>query len=208
MITMDFVCHGVPSSKVYADMIAYYEKKEGKRAINVTFREKDLGWRQQVLKVYFEDGSVISQPSLDTFFYDAFLRSHSLRKSCYTCSYPEDHKSDITMADFWGAKTGDNKGISLISINTEQGNALFEEIKQCLIFGEVEEKDVPLSFVNHEKMTEYDQDKRSEFFSMYTKDGYQASQKRMKPMIRQRKRTAFKKRIRRILSAVKRRIVK
>ena len=101
LYTIDFVCHGVPSSRLYYDMISYYEKKKNQKAINVTFREKDEGWHRQVLKVYFGDGSVVSNKSIDTFFYYSFLKSLSLRKSCYRCKYPCHHNSDITMADFW-----------------------------------------------------------------------------------------------------------
>ena len=197
LITVDFVCHGVPSAKIYEDMISYYEAKESKKAVNVTFREKDLGWRRQILKIYFDDGTTASQPSPDTFFFYSFLKNLSLRKSCYTCPYPEAHRSDITMADFWGAKTAEDKGISLLSINTEKGSALYETVKQRLVFGEAEET-----------MDEYDTEKRAKFFSAYAKNGYDISQRGMKKIICKRKIALFKKRIRLFLSAIKRRLKK
>lgn len=58
------------------------------------------------------------------------------RKSCEKCPYTNlKRPSDITLADFWGwEKTdpnlnSDDKGISLVLLNTEKGKELFEKIK-------------------------------------------------------------------------------
>ena len=58
------------------------------------------------------------------------------RKSCGKCHFTNLHRpSDITIADFWGwEKTdanfnADNKGCSLVLLNTEKGRKLFEAVK-------------------------------------------------------------------------------
>ena len=53
LVTVDFVCHGVPSPGFLSDVILYYENQEKSAVVDVTFREKDLGWRDQVTKIYF-----------------------------------------------------------------------------------------------------------------------------------------------------------
>ena len=59
------------------------------------------------------------------------------RRSCGKCHFCNTKRpSDITLADFWGwEKTNteinkDDKGISLILINTPKGKKLFDEVKQ------------------------------------------------------------------------------
>lgn len=58
------------------------------------------------------------------------------RKSCGKCHFTNTKRpSDITIADFWGwEKTNsnfnvDNKGVSLVLLNTEKGRKLFEAVK-------------------------------------------------------------------------------
>lgn len=70
--------------------------------------------------------------SFTTLFYQHIM----LRKSCSKCHYCNLRRpSDITLADFWGWKktapdmNKDNKGVSLVFVNTGKGRALFEKIK-------------------------------------------------------------------------------
>lgn len=58
------------------------------------------------------------------------------RKSCGNCHFTNTKRpSDITIADFWGwEKTdpkfnADNKGVSLVLLNTEKGRKLFENVR-------------------------------------------------------------------------------
>lgn len=68
-----------------------------------------------------------------------FYKHIILRKSCEKCHFTNLHRpSDITIADFWGwQKTdsninSDDKGVSLVLINTEKGRKLFEASKDRL----------------------------------------------------------------------------
>jgi len=65
-----------------------------------------------------------------------FYKHIMLRRSCEKCHFTNTKRpSDITIADFWGwEKTdpsinADNKGVSLVLLNTEKGRVLFEAIK-------------------------------------------------------------------------------
>ena len=66
-----------------------------------------------------------------------FYRHIMFRQSCGKCHFANTKRpSDITIADYWGwEKTdphinSDDKGVSLVLVNTEKGNALFEKIKE------------------------------------------------------------------------------
>lgn len=65
-----------------------------------------------------------------------FYKHIMFRKSCGNCHFANTKRpSDITIADFWGwEKTdpkfnADNKGVSLVLLNTEKGRKLFEAVK-------------------------------------------------------------------------------
>ena len=78
-------------------------------------------------------------------FTDLFYKHIMFRHSCGKCHYCNTKRpSDITIADFWGwEKTNpeinkDNKGISLILVNTEKGRELFNHINKDLNVFDVE----------------------------------------------------------------------
>lgn len=64
-----------------------------------------------------------------------FYKHIMFRKSCGNCHFANTKRpSDITIADFWGwEKTdpsfnSDNKGVSLVLLNSEKGRKLFEAV--------------------------------------------------------------------------------
>ena len=65
-----------------------------------------------------------------------FLRNLYLRKSCYNCSAKGfTSGSDITLGDFWGIQEelpefDDDKGCSVVFINTKHGEDLFNQIQE------------------------------------------------------------------------------
>lgn len=72
-------------------------------------------------------------------FTKVFYQHIMFRHSCGNCPYCNTQRpSDITIADFWGwEKTDpninkDDKGLSLILVNTEKGRKLWEDVKHDL----------------------------------------------------------------------------
>ena len=76
-----------------------------------------------------------------------FLENLILRDSCYSCKFKkENRESDLTLADFWGISKidksmDDNKGTSLVILNSSKGKKIFEEISNKIIKKEVNFKD-------------------------------------------------------------------
>lgn len=171
LFTVDFVCHGVPSTGVFNDMIKLYEKKQGSQIQNVTFREKDLGWRKIIVKYYFQNKNVLKE--IPGKYCYLFLSNISLRKSCYTCNMPESHVSDITIWDDWEMQHDDDTGVSALHINTEKGEKIFDEIKCYFkILRTSEKENYKIYFFNHGKRKEYKKIKtRTKFFEFYQKYG-------------------------------------
>ena len=133
---VDIVCHGAPSPYIWRAYLAYIEKKHGKTASFVNFRDKShFGWKDHKESVTFEDGSTIFADTYTYLFYSHIM----FRKSCGICHFTNTRRpSDITISDFWGwEKTDpkmneDNKGCSLVLCNTPKGSSLFKTISNSV----------------------------------------------------------------------------
>jgi len=151
LIKCDLVCHSVPSPKALEAYINELEKEKKSKAIEICFREKILeGWKRSNLRVNFENGEVYREVLKENVFMKGFNNGLFNRTSCANCSY-KDFKgsSDITIADYWGIEKvseefADNLGVSLVFVNTKNGEKLFEKIKEKLNYIETTIEDAVL----------------------------------------------------------------
>ena len=136
LLAVDFVCHGVPSPKVwrmYLDEVT----QAGKRAISdIKFRDKPQGWKRFNFTLSYNESDksyTISSYNGDNHYMRAFLSDMILRPSCYNCQAKSGRsQSDITIGDFWGIETvlpsmDDDKGTSLVLVHTEKGKQIFAD---------------------------------------------------------------------------------
>ena len=144
LICVDIVCHGVPSTKVWHEYLNWQEKKNSSKITGVDFRnKKDFGWRAHMETLYFENNKVVSSGIFRSLFYG----HNVLRPSCYECPYKSMmHPGDITIADYWGVEKAapefdDNKGVSLVLVNNEAGESVFDKVKDKLIWKETRIED-------------------------------------------------------------------
>lgn len=132
LLTVDLVCHGVPSAKVLKEYLKYQEQRSGSKIQSVSFRSKDTGWKRFSMKITFDDGSVHSAPMRDDPYLHAFLDNLCLRPSCHDCAFKSANRnSDITLADFWGIQDimpeeDDDMGTSLVFVHSEKGQNVLE----------------------------------------------------------------------------------
>lgn len=129
LYTVDIVCHGVPSPLIWRDYLSWESEKKKSKIKNVICRNKrKFGWKSHVTTIDFINGRRTESRVFPKLFYGHM----ALRPSCYKCPYKDTtHPSDITIADYWGIEKShpefrDEKGVSLILINSDAGNALFE----------------------------------------------------------------------------------
>ena len=135
LLTVDFVCHGVPSPGVFASYLNMLEKEHGKKVVSYAFRDKRKGWKDFCAVATFEDGSEhVGDQRTEPFLY-GFLQNLYLRPACAQCTaYRGKHRlSDLTMADLWGAEKicpdkDDDTGLSLVFANTKDG---MDALKRC-----------------------------------------------------------------------------
>ena len=142
LYTQDIICHGVPSPIVWRKYLEEFNKKYNGKPKEISFREKrNMGWSNYEMKLQYSTDSYITSHNKDIYM-KAFLSDICLRDSCYACNFKKKNRnSDITLADFWGIdnidkEMNDDKGTSLVIINSKKGNQLFEKIKQNTIYKE------------------------------------------------------------------------
>ncbi len=131
LLSIDFVCHGVPSPKVWKLYLKEVIRK-AENLNNIEFRNKTNGWKEFGFHIrYNKDNQTVSllSPFHQNPYMKAFLKDIILRPSCYDCKAKGGRsRSDVTIADFWGINTifpemDDDKGTSLVFINTDKGMA-------------------------------------------------------------------------------------
>lgn len=144
LIAMDFVCHGVPAPKVWEYYKTYLQKLYKSHIKDINFRDKSLGWKKYSVRFEFENDNIYCNTYGNDPYMKAFLANMDLRESCYTCKFKSTkHKSDITVADYWGIdkikpELDDDKGLSLLLINTKKGNTLLADVKNKLTLTKTE----------------------------------------------------------------------
>lgn len=142
LICQDIICHGVPSPKVWRKYLREKNVQYRGKPQKVNFREKTSGWNQYSMQIDYSDNSYRCYYG-DNAYMKAFLKNMDLRPSCYEChSKSLKRKSDITLADFWGidnicSEMNDNKGVSLVLVNTRKGQKLFEAIRDNMDYKSV-----------------------------------------------------------------------
>lgn len=147
LLTVDFVCHGVPSPSVWRqylkETIARMCDKnsvssdpismDNAHVESISFRNKLLGWKKYSFALTLsattrsgvKNTVSLSEVFPQNTFMKGFLANLYLRPSCYACPAKcSKSGSDITIGDLWGAHSiigqdDDDKGTSLVMINKD-----------------------------------------------------------------------------------------
>ncbi len=140
LLTVDFICHGVPSIQLFKNYIHWLEIKYKDRIIDFNFREKRFGINYNVGTsatflhkkkkfLYLEDNSYTL----------GYCRGMSIHKTCSQCHFRSVYRpSDITMGDFHGLKKmypsiEQYKGLSCLIVNSRKGEDILKFLNLDLI---------------------------------------------------------------------------
>lgn len=135
LLSVRFVCHGVPSNKFFTEYKNYEEQKHKSDMVSFDFRPKTNGWRSSDWKMAFADGREENGPYCHYYYYFSFQLSNALRSSCYSCRRVMDGNADITIGDFWGISrfrpdNRDQDGISLFLAHSEKALRYLDAIRE------------------------------------------------------------------------------
>lgn len=133
LITCDIICHGTPSPKLWQDYLNYLQENSGNNIHSVNFRDKSTGWHNSSLTIKSQDEILEKNTHAENLFLKLMFNHISLRPSCFNCPYASFGRvGDITMGDYWGVEKvfpemDDNKGTSLVMLNTQKGQEFWEK---------------------------------------------------------------------------------
>ena len=136
LFTVDVVCHGVPSAKVYNKHLQELGEAAGEPVTQVKFRDKTKGWLHGET-VFMAGTQRLAASKRKETYMRLFLNNVSIRPSCADCAFNNKRGlADITVADYWGINKqfpefDDDKGVTLVLINTAKGQHLFDDVKSA-----------------------------------------------------------------------------
>lgn len=134
LVTCEIVCIGVPQPDIFRSYLQILSRKFKSIPTKVWFKYKAYGWDSLTTRIEFKNGAIYEATKDSDLFMTGF-RKHNffVRPSCFKCPYKGINRyADITLGDFWGLKNtkfNDNKGTSLVILNSPKGEKLFEECK-------------------------------------------------------------------------------
>ncbi len=177
LITVDILCHGVPSPGVWKSYLD--ENFDVEKIQEVKFRGKE--WKTHLL-VEYNDGNKEYYTKKENAYMQAFLEDVILRKTCYQCQYNcIPRQGDISIGDFWNAYKKDmylgRDKISIVTLNTDYGARFFFEsiayYKEKVMIEDLSHDDMkmnpallrPVANVNSIK-------KRNDFFEKFMEVGF------------------------------------
>ena len=144
LLTVDIVCHGVPSQKCFDEYLRELEKKHSAKIVSVMFRYKRNFQGDKVnprtLCLDFENGQSVNMDMSESEFLYAYYTGLIYRPSCAICSFANPNRvGDITLADYWGIEEihpelNSLRGVSLVRFNTEKGSFLKELFQSAGLF--------------------------------------------------------------------------
>ena len=171
LITVDLVCAGVNSPKVWRKYLDYIEEKNGSKIIWTENKSKEYGWNKLTQKFIFENGEEYFDTDKTSLFTHGYIVSHLYcRPSCYECEFKGFPRiADITIGDFWGITKhsknhNSNMGTNLVMINSSKGQRYFDKIKKRV---NIEETPLEWALSGNPALTSSISrlsDKRAEFF--------------------------------------------
>ncbi len=183
LLTMDLICHSVPSPLIFKEYVNFVEQKVHKKLVSIDMRNKKKGWSHAFYYYYyFADGTSLGDDKLGVAHWGKLFFSGLItRPSCNQCRFTNLRRTgDITVADYWDDSnkrpdTYSNKGTSLVIINTQKGREIYDTIKTNVDFWVLTESEAMQPCLQHPHAAN---PKRELFWTFYNKHGFSKSYKK------------------------------
>lgn len=148
LITMDFVCHGVPSQRILKESLKSKALDFGHRDYNVSFRRKTRKGKKYISSygLFVKDQKdhknynyIYEGLYPKDMYITGFLSALFYRNSCYQCHYTTPERvSDITVGDYgdsdeeYNFMEGKKLLLSMITVNTSKGKSVLDKMQGIL----------------------------------------------------------------------------
>ncbi len=142
LLTVDFVCHSVPSPMAWREYVKYRAVQDNGGALpeSINLRAKTTGWSRYQYSNWFQYSSDVSHSakSSESLYMKLFTGGYISRESCENCQFKGYSRvSDLTIGDFWGIwdivpEMDDNKGTSVVLVQSPHGAEFLDKIGERL----------------------------------------------------------------------------
>lgn len=145
LITVDLLCLGVSSPKIYAGWIEYLQNKYKDKVRTVYFRDKSYGYATANVRVCFEDKPFIEQKYDAKSYLKTFFLGYNMRPSCYECDFRcVKRAGDFTIGDChqigkYDADMDDDKGTTCVWAHTERAENILKSVSENVRIKTIEE---------------------------------------------------------------------
>ena len=144
LFLIDFLCHGTGTQKCFDICIRAEEKKQKGKITDFMFRAKSKSAEHsyKYTLIRGDRKKTVTGYSFEFPYYHSYLRYCIFNEACYECPYARKERvGDITLGDFWkiqkyNKSLSDQKGVSMLSVNTQQGRDFIKKIRNTCIFFE------------------------------------------------------------------------
>lgn len=136
-LLVDLYCHGCPTMFAWEKVSQHIRTESGVGNFsNVRWRSKLRGWGKYVLEVEKDGKRIYNSTPKHNEFFNLFFCNQVLNESCIDCKLRSTLAyTDIRMGDYWGKLYyNTTRGMSGISVCTERGANVFEQLKSKIKF--------------------------------------------------------------------------
>lgn len=179
LITVDLVCHGVPSPKLWEKYRQYQQERFGAPIQSVSFRNKTYGYHSGTMKMTFANGKEYYASGRVDGMLKAFYSDVSSRPSCYACPMKGlERCSDFTIMEGWHASVlvpglkDDDRGYTSVVVQSVKGLKALERLQDVYDCYEVDtQKAVELDGIMVENCAK-SHPKRHDFYKELDKEPF------------------------------------
>ena len=183
LFTIDLLCHGVPSPALFESYKELMSKRFGSRVVWANCRNKDKSWKRLSMELKFANGKRYTKLCQYDPYLALFLSNKSLRPICYSCKFACSNRvGDISVGDFWGLGKihydyDDDKGISMLLLNTDKGVQLFDLVKEKMDYMQ---KDLSTAIAGNKVLCQptHMHVDRKDFYQTFINDGFEEASQR------------------------------
>lgn len=148
LVTVDLVCHGVPSPLVYREYVKLSSRRAGREVSYIDMRYKQThGWSHHFsYRFHYADGATEVDPPYIRDWGRLMFSELVSRPVCGECPYTNMNRpGDITLADFWDddrlyPELHSTCGTSLCLVNSDKGAQILSQAEKVMDVWEITEE--------------------------------------------------------------------
>lgn len=186
LFTIDFPCYGITPIVFFKENIHFLNKEYDINIQDFRFRDKEKNGFSHTTVIKYNENGTIKKRVIDDYkripCHFAFGEANFFQSICYSCEFiKKERVSDFTIGSVWNNNIISDKfnklmGVSMVCINTNKGERLFNKISNLFIVEKLKADDCYDS--NHGLYIHKSALNRNKVFRFYMKNGFEKTAKK------------------------------